>query len=421
MSVFLRATRVALNTSTGVQSITMAGMGTPKAALFIVSRAVTDAVAADHAALSVGWTDGVRDRCVHTASTHGAGTTAARRGVSITSLLALSDGAGTLLAEAVFSAWVTDGVQINITTAPGAAYLCTVLFLGGDELQVYAGHLTSNASIGGTTAVTAPGFTPHSVFLASARTTSANVATGGIAVGIADKVASTITQRSVACGVVDAAGTSAVSTWFSVVDAAKCVSETQGRIGGDITSMDALGFTMTTRDVGEADYFIYLAANWGTRQHALATINPPTVTGSQAYTWPGFTPQCLVHGLSHVQALDTLTTDGTAGAFGLSVREIVNGYCTAIADKDNVATTDTQSLSDDQTINVPQHDGTAGQVAAVTSLDALGYTMNHTAVLSGTREWWAFAVEEDTGNVARRRLGMVHGVREYGVAGVRVA
>ena len=57
--VNIKTVRVPLNTSTGTQDITLAGFGTPKGAMFFVTRGIADDVLADHADFSVGFTDGI--------------------------------------------------------------------------------------------------------------------------------------------------------------------------------------------------------------------------------------------------------------------------------------------------------------------------------------------------------------------------
>lgn len=67
--VNIRVTKVACNTGTGDQDITISGFGTPKAALFILSKAGTDdASAIGDAWLAMGATDGTRQWTIASSS-----------------------------------------------------------------------------------------------------------------------------------------------------------------------------------------------------------------------------------------------------------------------------------------------------------------------------------------------------------------
>lgn len=85
MGVTVAVTRVACNTSTGDQTITTTDLGglTPKAAMFIITQAVTDGAAANHAVWGLGFTDGTTSFCSASEDEHGLSTTdtqkAARR------------------------------------------------------------------------------------------------------------------------------------------------------------------------------------------------------------------------------------------------------------------------------------------------------------------------------------------------------
>ena len=314
MSVLIGNTRAALNTSTGTQSITVAGLGTPKAAIFSISRAITDGNAAAGATLARGWTDGVRSRCVYASQQDSQATTATHRGYVSGSVFSLRNGSGTVLAEAAFSAWVTDGVEINITSTNGTAYLCQVELIGGTEPQVYVGNFNSSATIGGALPVTAPGFTPHTVFLLGAATSNATPTAAGASFlyGAADQIGTVITQRSIAFG--SANGTAEGAPAAYVSDTYPRLTLAAGVIGGvDFTSFDTNGFTVVTRNEAVSYIYPYLAVRWGSRQHKLVTMSPPITAIAQSYTWPGFTPQAVWHGMTQVAAVNTHTTDGSAG------------------------------------------------------------------------------------------------------------
>src|SRR4030065_1189114 len=142
MGVSVVTTRVACNTSTGTQDITISGCGTPKAARFTLVRAATDGTAANHAVISYGFTDGTRQFAISFEDENALATTETYQAKSSALVVRIGNGGadGTLEGSAEFSAWITDGVRIDWTDAPDAAYLLIVDLFGGTDLSVYAGE-----------------------------------------------------------------------------------------------------------------------------------------------------------------------------------------------------------------------------------------------------------------------------------------
>jgi hypothetical protein len=395
MSVKIATTRVNLSGGTGLLDITIPGIGTPKAAIFILSWATADNTASTNAKMSIGFTDGVRNRCADLTSNDNGGTSVCSRGFN-NSVYHLRSGGGTLHQEGVFDAWIPDGIRINQTTGVTNC-LATVVLIGGTEPQCYVGTLTNNASIGGTAAITDPGFTPHTIFFVSANTTSTHVADACLAWGCADRVGGVTTQRSAGIAELNGAATTSVAAYFSNAHACKVLSDAAAGVGIDITSFDANGFTATTRDVAASTSWGYLAVTWGTRQHALSTVFSPTATGASAQTWPGFKPQALIGGQQILGSQNTFTANQNAGGFAAAAVTPAAAYCTSINDQDNVSTTNSQTLSDDTAVHLPDETGTALLVASLTSMDATGYTLNYsTTGVSGRAGWWlAVQAEQD--------------------------
>ncbi|NJN53653.1 MAG: hypothetical protein HC804_02175 [Anaerolineae bacterium] len=142
MGVTVAVTRVACNTSTGDQTITTTDLGglTPKAAMFIITQAVTDGAAANHAVWGLGFTDGTTSFCSASEDEHGLSTTDTQKGGAAVPVV-IMDGAATntVDGQADFSAWVTNGSTITWTNAPSTGFLLTVVYFAGTDLTVDVG------------------------------------------------------------------------------------------------------------------------------------------------------------------------------------------------------------------------------------------------------------------------------------------
>ena len=133
MAVDIATVRAAATTSVETQDFTISGFGTPKAAMFIVTKGVTDNTAAAGAMMAVGFTDGTRDKCgtVHAKDANATSVTEAT--FSTAHCIFLIDDTGTL-ATATFDSWITDGVRIDWADAPPSAYLVTVVCFWGSGI-----------------------------------------------------------------------------------------------------------------------------------------------------------------------------------------------------------------------------------------------------------------------------------------------
>ena len=132
MALDIKTTRVLIRATTGTQDITIPNFGTPKCAIFHYNTSsVNNTVTAsyDH---SIGFTDGFKQTCV-SASSQG-GVIAANIN---TDRANRNDRLGFAVqnqAQFSFDSWITDGVRINVTSAPVSSGFIVVTFFGGDDL-----------------------------------------------------------------------------------------------------------------------------------------------------------------------------------------------------------------------------------------------------------------------------------------------
>jgi len=403
MGVTVAVTRVACNTSTGTQDITTTDLGglTPKAALFVVTKATSDGSAATHAVLGMGATDGTNQWAIgNMARDAQSSTQCARRAMTDECVMIMVDTGPSVDGEAAFSSWITNGVRIDWGDAPAAAYLLTVVFFAGTDLSVDVGTFTFASTVNTDTDVTSVGFEADAVLFASHANPindtgyTSFFASFGIALN-----SSPVRQYSAAITDRHAQATTNINGLTSDDYAISILYNGSNYLAGEIGSFDASGFSCTTRvNNGGGEQIGYLALSFGGAvDFEAGVVATPTSTGNQSITDPGFTPQAVLLGLSRCATLDTVETDQLdAGVFGISVFDEDDEYCNSTQSEAGVGTSDTQSLSDDSVVNLPEGDGTAGHVASFVSFDANGWTWNFSTTDTGSaRQWWYFAVEEE--------------------------
>lgn len=396
MGVTVAITRVACATSGGDQTITTTDLGglTPKAALFIVSAAVTDGTAADHAVLGIGAATGASNQWAVGASDENAAdpTDGYRRAMSDQCIFILNPADGTVDGEASFSAFVENGITINWGNAPASAYLLTVIFFAGTDLSVHANTFTI-AAAGNTTDVTDPGFQPDLVLLASTflafndTSASHDGYSFGYALDTNEQACISILSR-------DNRATSEVEGRLDTSNGIVQMTAGGGVYGSvQIGSFDASGFSGTTSgSISGAVGYLALYFNNAVSVEG-GVISTPTSTGSQSVTDPNFQPQAVIVCMAQMAAVNTNYSDGSGGAFGISAFDADEAYCNSVCSEDNAAAGNTQSLSDDAIVNLPLHNGSAGHIASFTSFDATGWTWNFTTTQGTAVQWWYLAIE----------------------------
>lgn len=340
----IAVTRYTLGTTTGNKDITISGFGTPKAAMFIFSRGATDDTAYTGAArFGVGFTDGTTDYCFGVVSLdNSASGDSAREYYAGVIDEIWTNGAS---ARATFNSWITDGVRINVSDAPSANCLVTVILFGGSDLSVDVGTLTMN----GTSAVdvTGPGFEPDLVFLGC--------------IGDDNTSLSTNLYTSFGVAVNDGSDTQRVTKIYSDDGAAtmNCIASVQSdaAVGqgandsftwdGTVGSFDSSGFSVTGDLSGNTDIVMYMAINLGGGEASLFTTTWPT-SGNYAETTPGFTPIFgMINSVVGVSTINSITTSGVWG-WSLAAFDDSNIYTVNAVDEDGLGTSDTATMSSDQ-------------------------------------------------------------------------
>jgi hypothetical protein len=167
-----------------------------------------------------------------------------------------------------------------------------------------------------------------------------------------------------------------------------------------LTNFTSTGFQFTSNVSANNDLFGFIGLKFGGLGSAVGTYAPPT-TATTSTISTSFTPQFCLLGLNGCTAVDTAEQDGDAGPYGVSVMTPTAQYCNAIAIEDASATTDTQSMSDDQAIKFPAHDGASDlHAATLVSMNGSGVNLSYSAANATSRKWIYLAVEQSSGGAA---------------------
>lgn len=367
--------RVAVNTSTGEQTITTAALGTliPKAATVRLTAAVTDGTAAAGALWSEGATDGASQWSMCRFSQDGATGGVGKRRFDSGILLRTIDQTGAVTGQATFARFVAGGMVINITDAFPAAYLMEVDFYAGDELTAAAGTALIGA-LGIDTPVTT-GIDQDFIYAAttwaadgaSAATADADMSRG-FAVKSGGQACFRYQDR-------DGVATTALNTRHS---GSYVAFSGDGSTGTNVYvqahSFTTSGFKLRPYSNSMADRPLgWLAVSLGGPGVALATVALDTGASSE-HVLP-FEAQTALALVATTATADAAVTDTTAegqGYYATSIYSSGAEYTTWIASSDGAGTSDTVSWSDNA-FRAIDHDGSnkwngAGTLGA-TALD----------------------------------------------------
>lgn len=358
----------------GTADFTSSGFGTPKCAYFYGGYGTVNGTVVSDAGLWLGFYDGTNEFGNGFAAEDGQTTTdtgsqgnASGAGITLLSTDQTTDGTCT-------ASWITDGVRLTCADAPPSAYLLNVLLIGGPGVSNCAvGQLTSNATLNGTASTTAPGFTPD-VVIGFSR--FGDAAHSRIGLGFAWRNGGTIVQRAAALYNQGAVTTSYVAS--NLVTNRLIINDLIGATATmELTSFDANGFTLTTRDAGLAKTMTYLALKLNGLSAWLGTSDSPTATGNQGVTGIGFLPQAglMLHG--EWAAVDTGYSTGNGEVLGVSAFTATQSAGSAVSSDDGVGTSNEDSVTDTKACRL-RKDGADYATCTVSSMDSDGITFNYT-------------------------------------------
>lgn len=386
MAIEIATIRSTTPGSTGNQSYTSSGFGTPDAALIFGFKSTSDDTTTDHDITCYGGTDGTRQWTVHGKAVDNLATTYCYDGCSNSDCFRMmSTGSNTNIdIEGNFNAWVTDGIQINFTTAAYQAGIIIVLIKADN---VYAD--TVSIASAGSTNITAPGFEPNYVFCTyqAYNGTTGTGANWRNQFGMCANDGDTVTQaglrqvhdnNSASGSVQGSIGTTSV---LGSVYAAGSAHIT-------LSDFDSDGFTLNVATGIVNSYMRYLAiGDADNGEGKVAAIQAPNSTGDEAYTGFPNKPKYLFLVTSEYDNLNTQDSDDTRNVMGISVVDGVNNSFFTTFDDDGAATTDTACRSGAGIKSFDQTDKTGyDHVATLSSFDSEGFTLNYTT--AGRTSYW---------------------------------
>lgn len=392
----------ALNTGTGTQTFSSSESWTPVAALFFGSYGTVAGTAVDHAMFFVGATDGTRNRGMTFASEDvGVVANTDTGAVVSTSTAVMTQLAAdqTQDASAVFSAWTAGGVTINITDAPPAAYLMTVVLFGpGAVSNAYVDNNITPSVIDTATDITTVGFLADLVI---GWGYSQNSASNRPQVGFAT---SDNVQKGAAWNDTNNVATSDirahVSSTYIMPSAASSAAI-------EFRDFDSSGFSAFLRGVnGTAYNFHYLALKFQAGVSAkVVTSASPIVTGAHSITGAGWTPQFGLMAHTSAPTVDTTTTSDDAEVFGLSAFTAAGSSCIAVFSEDGTGTPDAECITDTKPVRL-RKDHLDFMVATFTAFNSDGAEFNYSTADGTARQRAVLFIKALTGSSLHKRGGL---------------
>ncbi len=389
-------TTIPLTTSPAQVDITSPGFGTPDGVIAIMTAAHTGS-SDTPLRKSVGWAgrDGLDQSCGGMAEHNVGITNTSRHSSSI--LAGFYDSAGSNIVMLGLNSYITDGVRIGVSNVDGNAHNITyILFkncvnikgnyvlLDSTNTSVPVGfkpNLVYAQTIGHTGFST--GAQPHLIHsLGAAHNNSSNVVTQGMVAlsspdGQVTEIASTIARNDAIAGQFH----NGSMVWQASIE-----------------NFNSSGFDIDTGAVTPNDYLFYLAIDTGDPNGVdVSIITPPTSTGLDSVTAPGFYPQHVnLFGVT-APTVNTADTVGFMGEFYGSFDAATEG-ASGITLEDAATTTVTQSSFLAAALYMRRISGGSSATlwrAALNNLNANGYTLNYINIDTvSSAKWLSIALRD---------------------------
>ena len=374
---------------------------TPKAAILIVpvSGCSTDGTATAGMVKGIGFTDGyLAPDSFHALTSADAGASSATGTRNLTGRVLEEVTPATTVQQVVYTknpAFITNGVSLSSSeVGTSAATFVEIIFFAGSDLSAALTSTTLTNAVDTAHDITDPGFEPDVVI-------SCCTSSSGIGLGLVhNDRAGTVTQRAMIhrarsarptaenCAAIRASYGGGVSAGAFTSDA-NCWLE--------FGTFDSSGFTMTTRVAapGSSMKVSTLALRFGTGplvSSKVYTFDTPTATGDNTDTNPGFQPQFVMYLGSLLETMDSFNDTTLAGSSSISTIDTTDAHCASWSDEDAADPTNTQSLMDDQAVNLPLHDGSAGLAASFSAFTSTGVTLNWSDIETNAKKWLGLAI-----------------------------
>lgn len=382
-SFFSKTVSVLSNAGTGTQDITYGESWTPKVAIVSWSRANTSAdTFQEHASYGIGFTDGTNQRCVVTASedNQARGDTGNTQ-VNNALIRPVGPSAPTTVdAEATFTQWLSNGMQITWSDAPAAQFYINVLFLGGDDItNLDVGTLMSGTGTGDISVTDKAYQADFGMFLTGGTTTeNSSTNNGGLSIGAATSSSAQWVQSIYA---LDNPVTMSTRQYYNHSNVV--VTHDTAVTGlASFSSFNSNGFTLTISDAFPASIPIYYLIIKG-GSFAVGNATEPASVQQQTITTNKDTKGVMIFGLDTGTAnspqngcMQTIGMGSSSSNQGCEVFEDTNGTADSVV----VSRHDTNQIYLNITANVTATSSTLDDEAALFSVSDTGFVLDWTNV-----------------------------------------
>jgi len=386
----IQGTLDSTKTAGQTQDVTKSGFGTPKGAIFICTRGVTNGTRVDHSALMMGFAgeNSTLGKVVSEGAVDNVGTSNTRTHMEAGVIRIILGGSDTPLADADFDSFITDGVRIKWVVPPTSDYLITIILFGGD-IDTYEGCALSSGTSDVEVDITGLGFKPDVIFgnASDFNCNAVNLSGVTLSYGFCSS------QTGLAQGSINTVDRDNVSTTERSIELATNYINDIGEVlnpsatatANEITDVHSDGFKITQRA------FLANPNGVGTRYLAIGFRGQADVstvemtykgqpTGTKAYTGAGFTPVFVMILCSNLAEYNTRTTASVASYHGIGAFTAVSGeeYVNGAWSRDNRSTADTKCVADNKALLVMNPFGSIDIEAVFSSMDSDGFTLNFT-------------------------------------------
>jgi len=387
MALLMKPVQASLSTSTSdTVDLTAPGLGTPKAAIIWSTAATTTDVEADHARMSIGFTDGTNQYVTCCFDEHNLDTTVAKcRATTGSSVMHID---GTSVVGEATAAFIADGIRLTMVAGFSAAYLVTALLFGDDGTgntigNVYVGTNTVPGTVPGTFTNSDPGFAPDIIICAHGPVTINDTHENNAQIGMstAHRGGSTtllsdqngawfstngLTTTSILGYSNSAAGSSYIDTTPSITGILDMLSFTGS--GFDIRQNDA--------DAQSFDFGYICMEGSAFTNRDTDHVGNASSPGDRNFTGTGFTPGCILH-IQCPNNLQELDSTGPPG-FSIAAYDSTTEFTQSIVSEDGSGTSNTHSMAKNLAVYQSNHISTATHEGTLKSFDADGWTVDFT-------------------------------------------
>lgn len=382
-------------------------------ALVFLAPSTTAKTPLDHARLSIGFTDGTRQRCVsiRARDAQGASSDAVRNAFTTQVLSIYSASATSAAAQMALSSLADDGLVGTWGTLAPAAWMVNCLLFGGSGVRAYVGEFTCSASQDGTTVVDTTSdanfdFDDWNLLFLIGRGGVAFNASSSVhaqaSIGVCVYDGSSLAQGGLVVQSDNGTG-SEVSGCELDDDRVLRILTTGGPTSGDSVEITARQtgsghrFTATKRGTGgTAPVVGFMALKLPDIQGIkLFSRDTRTSTGNDAWTDAAHAAQFLFSMSSSATSLNAVASGATDACIGIGAAAGSSAshveFSSAITVDDGAATTDTKCVTADVFHFIPNQAGAVASAsdhteASLSSIEHNGATLNYAAVLGTARK-----------------------------------